>query len=240
MDSSQSSSFIPKTPMSGTLNKRRVRKMYIFTYLIYIFFISSLLAAGGTWFYKVSTQNKLAAVQSELNEERKKFNQADLEKVTELDSLIIEANKILTGQVSVVQILEAVERVTLVAVDMRGFLFEKDINTKLVLELSAEASDFNTTLFQRQVLSGDAVLGGATVTGVTYANTAASEDSKAKSSVLFTVEKDILPGTILPQVQTVTLPPTVSSGPEEQTTSSAAATESVQPLVNDNVELLTP
>jgi hypothetical protein len=81
---------------------------------------------------------------------------------------------------------------------MRGFSFKKDVNTKLVLELSAQASDFNTTLFQRQVLAGDAVLGGSLVTNVTYASAPASEGTAEVSSVIFTVEKDVLPGTISP------------------------------------------
>jgi hypothetical protein len=198
MDSSQGSSFIPKTPMSGSLSKRRVRKIYIFTYLIYTFFIGSLLAAGGVWFYKVTVQKELAAVQVALNEERERFNQADLEKVTELDARLIEAKNVFDAQVSVLQILKAVERITLASVDMHGFTFEKDVSAKLVLELSAEAGDFNTTLFQRQVLAGDAVLGGAEVTSVTYATTPETDGSPSGSSVMFKVEKDVLPGTIKP------------------------------------------
>ncbi len=238
MDSSQGSSFIPKSPVSGTVNKRRVRKIYVFTYLIYIAFVGSIIAAVGTWIYKLSVANELTTVQAALNAERDRFNQADLDRVTELNARITEAKSIFDNQVSVVQILEAVERVTLSSVDMRGFTFEKDVSTTLALELAAEASDFNTTLFQRQVLAGDPVLGGATVTNVTYASTPATEELPAESTVIFTVEKDIAPGSIKPvagfapsaQSSDVTsVPPTATTTVADEVTTDESEADTTAP-----------
>ncbi len=198
MDSSQASSFIPKTPVRGAVNKRRVRKVYVITYLIYVFFLGTLLAAGATWFLKYSVEQSLTEVQSSLAEERNRFNQSDLSLVQELDQRMTEASQLLNSQVSVASVFEAIEDVTLASVNMTGFLYEKTINSSLVMTLNARAADFNTTQFQRQVLSANPVLAGSDIVSVEYGAQTDTVSAAVSDFVTFTISKTINPATVPP------------------------------------------
>lgn len=198
MDSSQSSSFIPKSPVRGAVNKRRVRKIYVITYLIYVFFLGTLLAAGATWFLKYSAEQSLTAVQNSLTEERNRFNQSDLHLVQEIDQRMAESNQLLNSQVSIASVFEAIEDVTLASVNMNGFLYEKTINSSLVMTLNARAADFNTTQFQRQVLSANPVLAGSDLIEVEYGAQTDALTAAVSDFVTFTISKTINPATVPP------------------------------------------
>lgn len=195
MDSSQGSSFIPKAPVRGTVNKRRVRKVYVFTYLIYIFFIGSLLTAGGAWLYKLSVQRDLDAMKVTLNSEREQFNQADLERIRELNQRMEEVKRLLDNTVSMRSVLEAIEAVTVSAVDITGFSYHKEDSGALTLALAASADSFNTALFQRQVLASNPILAGATFDSVTYAG---NNGDQAGEVITFTIDRELVRNSIQP------------------------------------------
>ncbi len=226
MDSSQGSSFIPKSPVRGAVTKRRVRKVYLITYLIYVFFVGTLLASAGIWFYKFTVQNDLDAVKLALNEERDRFKQSDLEMVSQLNLRMKEADRLLSEQVSVANLLRAIESTTLLSVDLAGFLYEKDISGELRLTLNAQADDFNSTLFQRQVLASNPVLSGASMASVAYGAQAADATAAPEETITFVISKSIDPTTIAPSVGTPLPAATPSTAADEQgTTTSPAAVE---------------
>ncbi len=227
MDSSQGSSFIPKSPVRGAVTKRRVRKVYLITYLIYVFFVGSLLASAGIWFYKFTVQNDLDAVKLALNEERDKFKQSDLEMVSELNLRMKEADRLLGEQVSVANLLRAIESTTLLSVDLAGFLYEKDISGELRLTLNAQADDFNSTLFQRQVLASNPVLAGASMVSVAYGAQEGDTTTQAEDTITFVIAKSIDPATIVPSVGTpLTATAPSATAADELGTTSPEATES--------------
>lgn len=221
MDSSQPSSFIPKSPVSGNVQKRRARKVYIFTFLIYIFFTASLLASGGTWFYKYTVQKNLNAMKLAVNQERENFSQTNMEQVTAFNERLIAAKDLLDAQVSLVSVLKAIEAVTVASVDISGFTYEKTENNTLALKLSARANGFNTLLFQRSIFPGNTVLAGSAITGVTYN----SGDSTTGGEVItFSLEKDLNEGLIKTVADSV---PTSIVTPEAETMPTASSTSDV-------------
>ncbi len=215
MDSSQGSSFIPKTPVRGSVQKRRPRKIYVFSFLIYIFFIGTIVAAGIFWFIKFSAENELETVQAALTEERGRFNESELLRVSEVDARIDEASTLLEGQVSVLRILEAIESVTLSSVTMIGFDYTKAESAELVLALNAAAGDFNSARFQRQVISSNPVLAGSVLQNISYGAQAEADTGVVNDVVNFVLRKTIEPGAIKPQVQSRSVAPTAPT-PAEQ------------------------
>lgn len=192
MDSSSGASFIPKSPVKGTVNRRRVRRVYIFTYIIYIFFIGTLIASGVTWFYQYTMERKLEDTKLALNDERSKFNQADLSRVNDVNHRLQEVRRILDRQVSLLSVFKAIEDTTLRSIQLSGFAYQRDLNSELTVNLLAKANDFNATLFQRQVLNGNPVLAQSTLSEVTY-TAGVADDPGAGGSVSFTLTTPVSP-----------------------------------------------
>lgn len=240
MDSSQGSSFIPKSPVRGAVTKRRVRKVYVFTYLIYIVFICSLLAAAGFWFIHYTADKNLAAAQRRLTEERNKFNASDVTMVTELSERINEAEELVDGQVSLLRALEAVEAVTVAAVSMTGLQYEKNQSAELSFSLVAKTEDFNSARYQREVLSANPVLAGASLTNVRYGATEASADGStpSESVVSFNIKKTLEPGSILPALPDAE--PTTDESSMVETADAAMMGEVETPAVDESVDEETP
>lgn len=216
MDSSQSSSFIPKAPVRGAVTKRRVRKVYVFTYLIYIVFICSLLAAAGFWFIHYTADKKLADAQRALTEEQSKFNDSDVATVMQLNERLEEAENLFKGHVSLVRALEAVESVTVASVAMTGLQYVKGENAKLSFSLVARTEDFNSARYQREVLSANPVLAGARLTSINYGVSESTTDGQTATEavVSFNIEKILEPGAIEPEL--ITAPATPSLPPEAE------------------------
>jgi hypothetical protein len=209
MDSSQGSSFIPKAPVRGAVNKRRVRRVYVFTYLIYIVFTCSLLAAAGFWFVHYTADKKLADAQLRLTEERNKFNDSDVATVMQLNERMEEAEALIANHVSLVRALEAVEAVTVASVAMTGLQYTKEESARLSFSLVARTDDFNSARYQREVLSANPVLAGATLANVSFGVSDTGTESGAgdESVVSFHIEKTLEPGAIAPVIDTANLVP---------------------------------
>ncbi len=59
MENPQGASFIPKSPVRGSTKPRKVRRVYVLTYVAFVCFIGSLLAAVGMFFYDLSIDRKI-------------------------------------------------------------------------------------------------------------------------------------------------------------------------------------
>lgn len=235
MDSSQTSSFIPKTPVRGAVAKRKVRKVYVFTYLIYIFFLGTLIAAGVMWFFKLSAENELSAVQQNLAVEKGKFNQSNMAQVIDLDDRMNQASRLLSQQISLASVFTALEQVTVAPVSLTGFKYEKAESATLELALRARTNTFNAALYQRQVLASNPVLAGATVTDVQYGQeeTAIENATIVNNVVTFTISKALAPSTV--PVVTQPLPTAVETTPEEPTDDAAVAATST-PVTDETTQ----
>ena len=209
MENQQGGSFIPKSPVRGTVKPSGVRKVYIFTYVAFVFFFGTLLATAGTFFYNISIESQLAAQKERLAQARNSFNQADLERVRELESRMDSAFGILNKKVSILTLLEALQDTTLRSVQIKGFEYIKNIDNSLNLKLAIETTDFNAALFQREVLSGSPVLKGATISDITHTNidSVSEGESLSKSTVSFTVSKKLSIDEIPYMVKNVTTAP---------------------------------
>jgi len=197
MENSQGTSFIPKSPVKGTVKPRGVRRVYILTYVTYVLFFGTLLATAGVFMYGLTIDAQLVSEKERLSVERDSFNQADLEKVRELESRMDTAFSILDRHVSLHSVFKALEVVTLRPVQLYGFEYTKDLNNSLNLTLLARTKNFNNALFQREILSGNAILNGATISDIKYTGSEPEDGLPAASEeVQFTITKKLSVGDI--------------------------------------------
>lgn len=192
MEKFQGSSFIPKGPVRGTVKPRGVRRVYILTYVTYVLFFGTLLATAGVFMYGLSIDTQLVAEKDRLLQERESFNQADLERIRELELRMDTAFAILDRHVSLRSVLEALEATTLRPVQIYGFEYIKDIDNSLILTMTARTENFNNALFQREIFASNDVLNGATISELSFTEAELGDGSSIKTQeVEFTIIKEL-------------------------------------------------
>lgn len=154
----QGTSFIPQRPTKGKTNTRRVRKIYVLTYISYVLFFGAVLAAAGTFFYNVLIESQLQSAQQTLTAEREKFSQSDIESVRELDKKIKMAGERLNNHISVVSIFEAIEASAVQSLRFIEFSYERLNDEAPVVVLKGTTGSFDSVIFQRDVLKANPVL----------------------------------------------------------------------------------
>jgi len=191
MEKPQGTSFIPKSPVKGTVKPRGVRKVYILTYVTYVLFFGTLISAAGLFVYGLTIEQQLVSEKNRLADERKSFKEADLERVRDLEVRMNTAFSVLDRQVSVHSIFEALERSTVKPIQIEGLEYVKDIDNSLNVTLRAVTEIFNSALFQREIFASDSVLAGASFSEVSFSSTESETDLPLESSeeLRFTLDK---------------------------------------------------
>ncbi|GEM_PF-511169 len=200
MENPQGASFIPKSPVRGSTKPRKVRRVYVLTYVAFVCFIGSLLAAGGMFFYDLSIDRKIDNQKILLSEEQNAFSQSDLEHVRDLENRMNTADAILNKHVSVHAVLTALEKSTLATTQLTELAYSKEPDGSLLLNVYTKIPDFNATLFQREILTGNTILSGAEIIELAYNDITAEEDGALpvieEAQVTYLLSKILLPSDI--------------------------------------------
>lgn len=155
---SSGSSFIPQRPTRGKVAPKSFRKVYILSYVSYLLFFSVLLAVGGIFFYKLTLQSQLSQLQQELVSKQQSFNQADLDRIKNLDDRIDAAAKLVDNHASLIAIFNALEKTVADPVQFASFNYNRAENIDSPeLTISARADQFDEIIFQEQILKNNAI-----------------------------------------------------------------------------------
>lgn len=158
---SSGSSFIPQRPTRGKVAPKSFRKVYILSYVSYLIFFTVLLAVGGIFFYKLTLQTKLGELQKELVARQQSFNQADLDRLKNLDQRIDTASSLVNNHASVVSILDALQKTVTDPVQLVSLNYDRTQNDGMPrLEVVALADEFDEVIFQEQILRNNAITDG--------------------------------------------------------------------------------
>jgi hypothetical protein len=151
MKSSSDNSFIPKRGASKRKQVAGSRPFYIFTYISYILMFAALLSSGGVYLYAQYIDSELAIEIKELNSEIGSFNQADMERVTEFNLRLAQAQDRLDNSVSIASVFDALEQATIDTVQIESLLIEREDDNQLLVEAIIQTDSFDSTIFQRGV-----------------------------------------------------------------------------------------
>jgi len=168
MENRQGSSFIPKNTVRTTTKPQNVRRVYIFTYVAFVLFFGTAIATVGIFIYDISIDNQIAAQQENLSKEREVFNQADLERVRELDARMNKAFGILDQHVAVHSIMDVLDAAILKSVQVTAFEYVKDIDNSLNLTLTLQTKKFNDSLAQRESFLDHTLMENPVISEVTF------------------------------------------------------------------------
>lgn len=187
----QGTSFIPQRPSRGKAEPKRVRKIYMLTYVTYVLFFGSLVATAAVFFFSFSLDVQLDTKRESLAAERQQFNQGDIESIRDLEKRINVAEERLNNHVSVLAIFEALEQSAVQSLRYISFSYKR-LNDEFPLVSFTGTSDrFNNVLFQRDVFASNPVLAGSVIKDVALESEIAGDPSNAEKLVTFTIEKEV-------------------------------------------------
>lgn len=186
MNEQSQSSFIPKNPVRGSSRPRPVRRIYLLSIIASSIFVATLMAAVGIFIYTITLERELAAQQQRLNEQRDSFSQSNLEQVLEFEARLEAANQILSQQVYVPVLLEALEQTALQSTTYSGFEYEKDDANNSIITLNSTNPSFDGIIFQREVLASNEILQGAKIQDISYGGN--TDDATAVNQIQFAIE----------------------------------------------------
>jgi len=180
-------SFIPQNPVQGGGKpKRRVRHIYVVTYLIYIFFGVTLLSALGLWFYTQVLSGELASAQEELVSQSQQFDTRELERLEQLDIRLEQANQLFNALVPVHVIFTSLEEVLLDSAVVTGFTYDHE-RRQVVVSFRTAFTDFNGALFQRQMMRNHSLFQTASIQNVNYEEAVDSETGITATNLTYEV-----------------------------------------------------
>jgi len=151
MQGSSDNSFIPKR---GAAKRKQVggsRQIYIFSYISYILMFATLLAAGGVYLYGQYINSQLDAEIATLNSEIGSFSQADMERVTQFNLRLVQAQDRLDNSVSVASVFQALQAATIDTVQIESLEMKREGDDMFVLNAIVQTDTFDSTIFQRGV-----------------------------------------------------------------------------------------
>lgn len=192
----QSTSFIPKRPVTGNTQKRVVRKIYVLTYVSYILFFGTLLAVAGVFFFKLTLESQLVGQQQQLITEKAQFSQSDIESVRELADRIDLAKDRMDQHISVLSILEALDKSALETLQFTDFTYERSLDTAPIVKLKGNTASFNSLVFQREVLSENPILASGTFDEVAFDLESEEENVQNERTITFELNTEIDPALV--------------------------------------------
>ena len=162
MPGTNTPSFIPKRTPKKHSKKRVTRRIYIVAYIAYIVFFGTLIATAGVFVYQLQVKNQLVTQQQALIEERKKFSQAEMGEILELEQRLEFAKERVERHVSIASLFDSLEAsvaetVQFASLDLQR---EEDIDAEtgrrngesIKLNIETMTDSFDSTLFQRSAL----------------------------------------------------------------------------------------
>lgn len=172
VESSSTSSFIPKNA-NKVRKPRTSKRIYIFSYLSYVFFFGTLITVVGVYFYVAQTKGTLEEQKQILATERTRFSDSDIEYVRDLEKRLLLTERLLDQSAAPSRIFTSLEEIIVDSVRVTGITYERDSNNTFVLTFSGATNTFDAAIFQRQLMQSVPVFADATIT--TYRYGAAAE-----------------------------------------------------------------
>jgi hypothetical protein len=166
MKGSSDNSFIPKRGASKRKQTGGSRQIYIFTYISYILMFATLLSSGGVYLYQQYINNQLDIAVEALNSEIGSFSQADMERVTQFNLRLAQAQDRLENSMSVTAVFEALQAATIDTVQINSLAMEREDDDRIVIEAMIQTDSFDSTIFQRGVFLRNGIIQDVEITDV--------------------------------------------------------------------------
>ena len=158
-------SFIPNKPVSSGTKQRKVKRVYLLTYVVYIFFAVTILLSGALWFYQGQLNSQLADVQAAIEVEQQQFDQTALLTLVDFDSRLEQAANIFFSRAEVTTLLSVLEEVLISGTSLAGLSYNEESNL-VVLDIIPQFQTMNDALYRREIINDHVLFSDAAISGV--------------------------------------------------------------------------
>lgn len=153
MESEFKTSFIPKKPIVEE-KYERPRSVGLLAFLGTVIFVASLIAAGATYFYKVSLASQVKTKGDMIKVARERFDSELVEEMQKLDRRINSSRDVLSSHVIISPIFKALEEYTLKTISFTKFTYSFDpIEKRVNVEMSGKATGYDAIALQSDALA---------------------------------------------------------------------------------------
>src|SRR3989344_1120814 len=175
-------SFIPKKALVAESSRGAMGGLLIF--LAVLFFLASILAAGGTFAYAKYLGSALADKDASLKKAEGAFDTRSIQDLEHLDNRLIEAQKLLQNHVAPSGIFTFLSATTLERVQFTSLTLNIDANGSATLTMDGAADSFSTLALQSDQFGAAKVLRDVIFSGIT---------TNAGGRVVFSVSANVDP-----------------------------------------------
>lgn len=165
-------SFIPKNTQRIQKRVRTTYRIYLLSYLSYVFFFGTLIAVIGVYFYAIQVQNNLESVKADLESARLAFSAEDIEGVRSMEKRLLVANQLLNQMAAPSRIFTELEKIVADNVKFIRFSYEALPNQQAKITLTGKADHFNQILYQRDLMNSSLLFADAPSITFDYAGSA--------------------------------------------------------------------
>lgn len=199
-------SFIPKNTQRVQKKVRTTYRIYLLSYLSYVFFFGTLIAVIGTYFYAIQVQSGLESVKTDLDNARQAFSESDIEGVRELEKRLLAANQLLSRLAAPSRVFTEIEKIVADNIKFIQFSYEALPGQKASLALTGKADDFNQIIYQRDLMNSSLLFESNPVLNFDYSAAAFGSDGETQSIAPETTEVATLTFTISNEISTTLIP----------------------------------
>lgn len=221
MAEGNSTSFIPKN--ANRVRKPRTNKrIYIFSYISYVFFFGTLLSVIGVYVYGAYVDGALEEQEARLTAERDSFNEADIAEVRDLEVRLRIADQLLETTSAPSRIFDSLESVIVDSVYLSGMTYTRSGDGNFTLTFSGATETFDAALFQRELLKNVPLFAATDVAQFTYGTP--SEDDGSSSEQNENIDEQLVVKFRTSGATSLfayEAPETVTDAPEAQTSTSS-------------------
>lgn len=164
----QNSSFIPKNVNRVERRSRGTHRIYLLSYLSYVFFFGTLIAVVGIYFYAVQVEAQLTNVKSDLDAARTRFSDRDIETIRALEKKLLSANQLLGEAAAPSRIFADIESVASSDIQFSAFKYDRLPGQQFKVVLEGKADDFNQMIYQRELMESSTLFKNADVVEYDY------------------------------------------------------------------------
>lgn len=204
---STDNSFIPKRNPASRPRRAASQQVYLLMLLSYVLFFATLVASIGVFLYDRYVDSQLEKEVLALNTEINRFQESDMNEVRTFDRRLTQARSRVQHLASLPSLFTALENATAQTVRIKSLLLTREDDQGFILTAAVETDNFDSSIFQREVLERNSTLQSATIESLDVGSQDADgEVLSANNAVTFTAVIGVPLSTIARSAQSANPP----------------------------------
>ncbi len=160
MPGSPNTSFIPKHTSSKIERKNTPRQLFLGTVIVRVLFFAVLIAAVGVFAYERKLSSELSAEVTAFRNATKTFDaeEKSVQEVLSMDRRLIQANNRFDNSLSMVAVLDTLDRATVRTVELDSLEIEKKSDAEILMTAEVTTDTFDSVIYQRSIYEANEIL----------------------------------------------------------------------------------